>query len=67
MLDRRCQQFLLIGKEETYLASKCGNRDRDNVVDADDALFFEPVTHTHWNFARQAANCSGDRCDGDSG
>ena len=65
--NRRCQQFLLIGKKEPDLAAQCRNWDRDNVVDADDGILLEPVTHTDWNFGRQAANCSGDRRDGDSG
>lgn len=50
--DRRCQQFLLIGKEEPDLTAQCRNRDCDNVVDADDGIFLEPVTHTYWNFGR---------------
>lgn len=32
---------------------QCRNRDRGNVVDADDGVFIEPVTHTYWNFGRQ--------------
>ncbi len=67
VLDRRCQQFLLIRKKEPYLTPQCRNRDRDNVVDVDDGILLEPVTHTYWNFGRQAANCSGDRCHGDPG
>lgn len=53
MLDRRCQRFLLIRKKEPYLMPQCRNRDRGNVVDADDGVFIEPVTHTYWNFGRQ--------------
>lgn len=67
VLDRRCQRFLLIRKKEPDLTPQCRNRDRDNVVDADDGISLEPVTHTHWNFGRQAARCSGDRCHGDAG
>lgn len=67
VLDRRCQQFLLIRKKEPDLPAQCRNRDRDNVVDADDGILFEPVTDAYWNFGRQAANCSGDRCHGDPG
>lgn len=65
--NRRCQQFLLIGKKEPDLAPQCRNRDRDDVVHADNGIFLEPVAHTYWNFGRQAANCSGNRCDSDSG
>lgn len=54
MLDCRCQQFLLIRKNEPDLPALCRNRDRDNVVDADDGILLEPVTHTYWNFGRQA-------------
>lgn len=67
MLNRRCQEFLLIGKKEPDLAPQRRNRDRDNVVDADDGILLEPVAHPDWNFGRQAANCSGNRCDGDCG
>ena len=67
VLDRCCQRFLLIRKKEPNLTAQSRNRDRDNVVDADDGISLEPVTHTYWNFGRQAANCSGDRCHGDPG
>lgn len=65
--NRGCQRFLLIRKKEPDLAPQCRNRDRDDVVDADGGILLEPVTHPDWNFGRQAANCSGDRCDGHSG
>lgn len=64
--NRRCQRFLLIRKKEPDLAAQCRNRDRDNVVNADDGIFLEPVTHPDWDFGRQAANCSRDRRDRDS-
>jgi hypothetical protein len=43
VLDRRCQQFLLIRKKEPHLTSQCRNRDSDNVVNADGGIFFEPL------------------------
>lgn len=67
VLDRRCQEFLLLRKKEPYLTPQCCNRDRDNVVDADNGIFLEPVSHTYWYLTRQAANCSGDRRHGDPG
>jgi hypothetical protein len=67
VMNRRCQQFLLIWKKEPDLAPQCRNRDCHNVVDADDAILIKPVARADRNFGRQAANCSGDRCDGDSG
>lgn len=65
--NRRCQQILLIRKKESDLAPQCRNRDRDDVIDADDGIFLEPVTHTYGNFGRETANCLGDRRNGDSG
>ena len=65
--NRRCQQFLLIRKEEPDLAPQCRYGDCDNVVDADDGVSLESVTYTYGNLSRQTPNCSGDWRDRDSG
>ena len=66
-MNRRCQRFFLIRQKEPDLAPQCGDRDRRDVVDADDAVLFESVAHADRNFGRQAPDGSCDRCDGNSG